>query len=274
MWGAAGERGKGAVEVGMMTVAMGAHHARYLRASMAAGRNQSSVLSGSGELFGWYSNLRNPNPDLHNARSVLLLLPSVPCPGGSASVGYDSKPLDPRKKEAAVPERPKGGPGVHSVCRCWSLCVWQCRADDGMLRAGGTWVTLCSRIFNGEQDPALFLQLGRQGEGRNTLIFAPGTGLIIVPRWSWISIGPSLGLKNLETVWSEIKVVLDEMQKTAMGDAMISTNAKKVEELGILGTDRVALGGYQGTGPPELCDEHIGIPIRHQVGPLARLGDA
>lgn len=50
-------------------------HARYLRASMAAGRNQPSVLSGSGELFGWYSNLRNRNPDLHNARSVLLLLP-------------------------------------------------------------------------------------------------------------------------------------------------------------------------------------------------------
>ncbi|KHE79726.1 hypothetical protein GE21DRAFT_1034824 [Neurospora crassa] len=43
---------------------------------MAAGRNQPSVISGSGELFGWYSNLRNRNPDLHNARcSVLLLLP-------------------------------------------------------------------------------------------------------------------------------------------------------------------------------------------------------
>ncbi|KAL0473997.1 hypothetical protein QR685DRAFT_569983 [Neurospora intermedia] len=42
---------------------------------MAVGRNQPSVISGSGELFGWYSNLRNRNPDLHNARSVLLLLP-------------------------------------------------------------------------------------------------------------------------------------------------------------------------------------------------------
>ncbi|EGO57349.1 hypothetical protein NEUTE1DRAFT_94679, partial [Neurospora tetrasperma FGSC 2508] len=34
-------------------------HARYLRASMAAGRNQPSVLSGSGELFGWYNNLQS-----------------------------------------------------------------------------------------------------------------------------------------------------------------------------------------------------------------------